>query len=93
MLYIHLKQINSSYNYFNGILNDILARVPVTLDTFGTLVQYRFELPYCSSLINTTISKLDITITDENENIIGFNGMPVFYTLEIDNKCKFLSYK
>jgi len=93
MLYIHLKQINSSNNYFNGTPNDILARVPVTIDSFGTLVQYRFELPYCSSLINTTISKLDITITDENENTIGFNGMPVFYTLEIDNKCKFLSYK
>src|SRR5882757_8325320 len=93
MLYIHLKQINSSNNYFNGTPNDILARVPVTTDSFGTLVQYRFELPYASCLINTTISKLDISITDENGNIISFNGMPVFYTLEVDSKCKFLSYK
>src|SRR5712675_262970 len=50
MLYIHLKQINSSNNYFNGKPNDILARVPVTIDSFGLLVQYRFELPYASSL-------------------------------------------
>jgi len=93
MLYIHLKQINSYNNYFNGTPNDILVRVPVTNDSFGTLVQYRFELPYASCLVNTTISKLEINITDENGNIISFNGMPVFYTLEVDSKCKFLSYK
>ena len=83
MLYVHLKQIKNNYNYYNGNKSDILARVPVTRDGFGTLVQHKFDRPYVNILDNTTISCLEFTITDENDDIIDFHNMPVFYTLEI----------
>ena len=86
MLNVHLKQIKNCDNYFNEKKSDILARVPETNDEFGTLVQYRFDQPYYIPLENTTINSLELTITDENNNIIDFHTMPVFYTFEICKK-------
>jgi hypothetical protein len=70
MLYFHLKQIKNKNNYFNGNNSDILARLPLTSANFGTLVQYRFDRPYSIVLDNSTITSLELTITDENNNII-----------------------
>jgi hypothetical protein len=86
MLYIHLKQLKNSNIYINNSKSDILAIVPVTTGEFGTLVNYKFGLPHANELVNTTINCLELTITDENNNIIDFHGMPVFYTLEICKK-------
>ena len=82
--YIHLKQINNSTTLLNGNPDDILARIPVTDDPFGTLIYHRIEFPYINQLTNTTISKLDITITDEFGNLIDFHGLPVYFTIEIE---------
>jgi hypothetical protein len=84
MLYVHLRQIKNNFNYYNGNKSDILARIPITEDNFGTLVQHKFDRPYVNILDNTTISSLELTLTDEDNNIIDFHGMPVFYTLEIN---------
>jgi hypothetical protein len=84
MIYVHLKQIKNNFNYYNGNKSDILARVPITTDIFGTLVQHKFDRPYVTILDNMTINNLELTITDENDDIIDFHGMPVFYTLEIN---------
>lgn len=86
MLYIHLKQLKNNRNYFNGNKSDILAKVPITNDEFGTLVHYKFDLPYIIQLDNLTINSLELTITDENNNIIDFHNMPIFYTFEICKK-------
>ena len=86
MLYVHLKQIKNNHNYFNGNRTDILAKLPATNDEFGTLVQYKVDLPYFIPLENTTINSLELSITDENNNIIDFHGMPIYYTLEISKK-------
>lgn len=83
MLYVHLKQLKNNFNYYNGMKSDILAKIPVTNDNFGTLVRCKFDLPYITILDNTTINSLELTITDENNNIVDFHGMPVVYTLEI----------
>jgi hypothetical protein len=84
MIYVHLKQIKNNFNYYNGNKSDVLATIPITTDSFGTLVQHKFDRPYVNILDNTTISSLELTLTDENNNIIDFHGMPVFYTLEIN---------
>jgi hypothetical protein len=84
MLYVHLRQIKNNFNYYNGNKSDILARIPITEDNFGTLVQHKFDRPYVNIVDNTTISCLEFTITDENDDIIDFHNMPVFYTLEIN---------
>jgi hypothetical protein len=65
MLYVHLKQIKNNFNYSNGNKSDVLARISITEDNFGTLVQHKFERPYVNILDNTTISSLELTITDE----------------------------
>ena len=74
MMCIHLKH---AYNYYNGKPTDIIAKIPVTNHTFGTLVHYTFDDPQIVTLDNST---LEIYITDENGNIIDFHGMPVHYT-------------
>ncbi len=83
MLYIHLKQLKNSDIYFNGKKSDILAKVPVTNDKFGTLVTHKFDKLYTMELDNTSINSLELTITDENNSVIDFHNMPVFYVLEI----------
>ncbi len=83
MLYFHLKQLKNNSNYYNGMKSDILAKIPVTNDNFGDLVQCKFDLPFINVLDNTTINCLELTITDENNNIVDFHNMPVVYTLEI----------
>lgn len=85
MLYFHLKQIKNKNNYFNGNNSDILARLPITSNSFGELIQYKFERPYSIVLDNSTIANLELTITDEDNNIIDFHGLPVFYSLQIYN--------
>ena len=80
MLYVHLEQIKNNQNYFNGKKTDILAKLPKITDEFGTLVQYS---PYFIPLENANINSLELSITDENNNIIDFHGMPIYYTLEI----------
>ena len=96
MLHVHLKQTKNNHNYFNGIKNDILTKVPLTNDKFGALVQYKVDSPYfiplentTIHLENTTINSLELSITDENNKIIDFHGMPIYYTLEISKKNNF----
>ena len=89
MLYVQLKQTKNNHNYFNGIKTDILAKVPLTNDKFGALVQYKVDSPYFIPLENTTINSLELPITDENNKIIDFHGMPIYYTLEISKKNNF----
>ena len=86
ILYVHLKQIKNNHNHFNGIKTDILAKVAATNDEFGTLVQYKVDSPYFILLENTTINSLELSITDENNKIIDFYGIPIYYTLEISKK-------
>ena len=42
-LYIHLEQINSSNNYFNGAQSTLLCCIPIKNDEFGDIVSVRFE--------------------------------------------------
>ena len=49
-------------------------------------MQYKIDSPYFISLENTTINSLELSITDENNKIIDFHGMAVYYTLEIRKK-------
>jgi len=86
MLYIHLKQLKNNNIYFNRIRSDVLAKVPVTKDEFGTLVTHKFDIPHAVELDNTSINRLELTVTDESNNAINFHNMPIFYTFEICKK-------
>ena len=60
--------------------------MPETNDEFETLLQYKFDQTYYIPLKNTTNRSLELIITDENNNIIVFHTMSVFYTFEIMKK-------
>ena len=65
-LYIHLEQLNTSQNYFNGAPSTILAVIPVPNKEFGDIVTTRFEQPEYKYLQNGTIGELKLEVRDEN---------------------------
>jgi len=82
-LYVHLDQLNTSTNYFNGSASTVLAVVPVENKQFGDITTVRFEHPEYKRLNNGTINELKLTIRDENGKEIDNNGMPINCVLEI----------
>ena len=42
-LYVHLEQLNTAYNYFNGAPSTILTSIPIVNKEFGDITTVRFE--------------------------------------------------
>ena len=82
-LYVHLEQLNTSHNYFNGAPSTILAVIPVPNKAFGDVVATRFEQPEYKCLQNGTIGELKLEVRDENNNKIDNHGLPINAILEI----------
>ena len=59
-LFVHLSEINSSYNYFNGSSSDVLAVVPIENKSFGDIVTVRFEHPELKPLKTGALSELKL---------------------------------
>lgn len=70
-------------SYSNG-RNNILVTIPVTNAQNG-LVTYTNVSNFKSLLTNDQVDFFDISITDEYNNEIDFNGIDVFITLQIDS--------
>lgn len=84
-LYVHLEQINTSYNYLDGRPSTLLAVIPVENKEFGEIMTMRLEHPEYKRLITGTISELKIEIRDENNNKI-INNLSTSCVLEIISK-------
>ncbi len=84
-LYVHLEQINTSYNYLDSRPSTLLAVIPVENKEFGEIITMRLEHPEYKCLINDTISELKIEIRDENNKKI-INSLPISCVLEIISK-------
>ena len=82
-LYVHLDQINSSYNFFDGAPSNILGVVSVENKAFGDIVHINFSDPQYKQLTHGDISELSISICDENGQKINNNGLPINCVLEI----------
>ena len=82
-LFVHLKELNTSKNYFNGAPSNVLAIVPVLNREFGDVVTTRFEHPEYKCLSNGTVSELTLEIRDSDNNVINNNGLPIIIVLEI----------
>lgn len=82
-LYVHLEQINSSYNFFDGAPSDILGVVPVENKSFGDIVLVHFSNPEYKLLAHGDISELSISVCDVNGQKINNNGLPNSCVLEI----------
>ena len=81
-LYVHVQEINRTKNYVNGQYSDVIKSLPVTNSSFGETVSNTTSSLYIP-LLNTTINSLHITITDIDNKIINFNGMPISYVFDI----------
>ena len=82
-LYVHLDQINSSYNFFDGAPSNILGVVPVENKSYGDVVHTHFDKPDYKQLRHGDISELSISMCDENGQKINNNGLPISCVLEI----------
>lgn len=82
-LYLHLKQLNTSLNYFDGAPSSILAVVPIANRVFGDIVTMRFEHPEYKCLTNNALTELTLEVRDEFNNRIDNHGLPMTAVLEI----------
>jgi hypothetical protein len=63
---------------------NLLASIPVNSAPNGLLI-YENKSIFKNILLNEFVNSIDITITDEQDNIINFNGIDVYITLQIDS--------
>ena len=82
-LYVHLEQINSFNNFFNGAPSTILGVVSVEDGSFGDIVHTHFSNPEYKQLSHGDISELSISVCDENGEKINNHGLPISCVLEI----------
>jgi len=64
--------------------SDLLATIPVNVSQYG-LINYINYVGFKNTISNQDINYIDITITDEENNIVNFNGVDVYLTIQIDN--------
>lgn len=63
---------------------DLLTTIGVD-NASGGLITYENPTKLSNYFENTNVDYVDITITDEFDNIIDFNNIPIFITLQIDS--------
>ena len=85
-LYAHLIKIKNNHNYFYDNKTDILVKLTSKNYEFGTLMQYTVDSLYFILWENINFNSLELTITDEDNNITDFHCMPIYYILEISKK-------
>jgi hypothetical protein len=69
---------------FSNGHSDLLSTIPVNVSQYG-LINYINYVGFKNIIHNEDITLIDITITDEEDNIINFNGVDVYLTLQIDS--------
>ena len=82
-LYIHLDQLNSSYNYLDGSPSRVLAVIPIMNKQFGEIISVRFEHPEFKHLKQGAITELKFEMKDVNHKTIDNHGYINSAVLEI----------
>jgi hypothetical protein len=83
LLFIHLKQLNTSDNALNGVPSTLLAVVAVGGWSYGEIKSCAFPNPEFKRLTGGTLSELELSVRDENGKIIDNHGLPISVVLEI----------
>jgi hypothetical protein len=78
-----LQSNNIDSNFVGGRCNT-LATIPVN-NSSGGIINYTNQNNFKTNLPNMSINSIDIQITDESDNLIDFNGIDVYITLQIDS--------
>jgi hypothetical protein len=77
-----LQTNNVDSNIAGGRCNT-LATIPVN-NSSGGIINYLNQCNFKTILSNMTINSIDIQVTDENDNLVDFNGIDIYITLQID---------
>jgi hypothetical protein len=64
--------------------NTILTTIPVSTAQYGLIV-YQNLVNFKCIFPNTGLDYIDIQITDEDDNELDFNNIPVYITIQIDS--------
>jgi hypothetical protein len=68
---------------YSGGKSNLLTTIPVNSASYG-LILYQNLVGFKNIIPNITVDYIDITLTDENDNIINFNGIDNYITLQLD---------
>ena len=63
--------------------SDLLCCIPVNVGAYG-LLTYTNLNSFKNIIVNSDITFVDITITDQDDYIINFNGIDIYLTLQVD---------
>ena len=67
-LNFHLKQLDTSQNYFNDTPRNVLSVIPVPNKVFGDIVSACFERLEYSLLTSDAITELTLEVKDEKQH-------------------------
>ena len=62
--------------------SDLLATIPVNVSQYS-LINYVNHTNFKNIIVNEDLNMIDITITDEEDNILNFNGIDIHLTIQI----------
>ena len=82
-IYVHLEQLNTSYNFLNGKRSTVLGVIQVENKKFGDIITVKFDTPIYKYLSGGTIHELELSIRDEDNKKINNHNLPVSCVLEI----------
>jgi hypothetical protein len=81
-LYIHLDQINTSNNFFDGSPSTLIGVITVRNNAFGENTTIQYEHPAFRKLANGTVSELSVHVRDRRNNKIDNTNLPIDIMLQ-----------
>jgi hypothetical protein len=61
-----------------------LLVIPISLEPYSILYYSEYSNPFKHKLSQSSIRQIEIKITDSNDNIIDFNGLPYTFILQVE---------
>ena len=79
---IHCDLIDREENLLNGEFSDVLSSFDIKGQPFER-VTYQSEETAMRKMKKSQITSMKIRVTDENNDLINFNGLPLRFEIEI----------
>ena len=79
---IHCDLIDREENLFNGEFSDVLSSFDIKGQLFER-VTYQLKETAMRKMKTSQITSMKIRVTDENNDLINFNGRPLWFEIEI----------
>ena len=83
MLWVHLEEINTTFNIVDGAPSTLLTSIGLGCPAFGDIKTVRMEVPEYKRLRDGTVGELEITIRDASGKKIANHDLPIHVTLAV----------